>query len=166
VAASKVEWRRTVSGLKYTYEVSSTGRVRRALVEERKPACSAATHGYELVTIGGKNYTVHRLVAEAFLGPRPQGKVVNHKDGNKRNNNATNLEYVTHRENIRHAFKLGLISSRKGERNNATKLTAHEVKIMRVMRDFGVPLTRLADMFDVAISNVHQIVARQTWTHI
>ncbi len=51
---------------------------------------------------------VHRLVAAAFI-PNPQNKrCVNHKDGNKLNNHASNLEWVTHSENMVHAVNNGL----------------------------------------------------------
>lgn len=48
-----------------------------------------------------KNANVHTLVAEAFLGPRPEGMVVHHKDGNRDNCHLSNLEYVTLAENAR-----------------------------------------------------------------
>lgn len=54
------------------------------------------------------NLRVHRLVAEAFLGPCPKGLVVHHKDANKENNAASNLEYVTQKENTRHAIERGV----------------------------------------------------------
>lgn len=47
---------------------------------------------------------VHQLVAAAFIGPKPKGKEVNHKDGNKKNNRADNLEYCTRSENILHSY--------------------------------------------------------------
>ena len=43
---------------------------------------------------------VHKLVAEAFLGPRPDGHVIDHIDGNHLNNRADNLRYITQKENI------------------------------------------------------------------
>lgn len=53
-----------------------------------------------------RNYTkyIHGLVAEAFLGPRPEGYQVDHKDGNRSNNHISNLEYVTAKENIKRAW--------------------------------------------------------------
>ena len=51
---------------------------------------------------------VHRLVAEAFLENPNQRKEVNHKDGNKQNNSASNLEWATRSENMSHAYKSGL----------------------------------------------------------
>ena len=51
---------------------------------------------------------IHSIVAQAYLGDRPLGFHVNHKDGVKENNSVSNLEYVTPKENIRHAFRLGL----------------------------------------------------------
>ena len=60
--------------------------------------------GYYLVAINGRVAFVHRLVAECFC-EKPPGKVeVNHKDGNKLNNHYANLEWVTHLENVRHAY--------------------------------------------------------------
>ena len=55
------------------------------------------------VTEGKKffNTSVHRMVAEVFLGPCPDGHEVDHIDGNKQNNSLSNLQYLTKEENIR-----------------------------------------------------------------
>ncbi len=54
---------------------------------------------------------VHSLVAQYFIGPRPEGYQVNHIDGNKTNNHYSNLEYVTPMQNIRHSVETGLKAS-------------------------------------------------------
>lgn len=69
------------------------------------------TNGYYYVSIHYKNshnYPLHRLLALTFL-PNPDNlPEVNHKDGNKLNNDLSNLEWVTGSNNVRHAFKTGL----------------------------------------------------------
>lgn len=110
------------------YEVSSLGRVRsvehrqryehwrsRAEMFRRVPARIIAQQlqnsGYSIVHLWQDNQriarTVHRLVAEAFCTGRPAA-TVNHKDGNKQNNKASNLEWATYSENHRHAVATGL----------------------------------------------------------
>ena len=65
-------------------------------------------NGYIHGLIGGKNIQYHRVVAELFCD-REEGKdFVNHKDGNKQNNNANNLEWVTKSENTLHSYRNGL----------------------------------------------------------
>lgn len=74
--------------------------------------------GYRRVTLtmGGKSkhFGVHRLVAMAYINNPKAAPEVNHKDGNKENNDVSNLEWVTTRENIQHAIKLGLRENRPG----------------------------------------------------
>ena len=54
------------------------------------------------------NVLTHRLVAKAFLAPDPVRSIVNHKDGDKTNNNVSNLEWCTLGENVLHALRAGL----------------------------------------------------------
>jgi hypothetical protein len=64
--------------------------------------------GYLRTKLNSKTRTIHSIVAEVHYGPRPEGLVINHKDGNKLNNHPSNLEYCTLKENIAHAIRSGL----------------------------------------------------------
>lgn len=69
--------------------------------------------GYKFVRIGAKSYPLHRVIAQAFI-PNPENKPqVNHIDCNKTNNAVSNLEWVTHKENIKHAVEHGLLKGPK-----------------------------------------------------
>ena len=68
---------------------------------------------YYAFYIGNKSYLVHRMMAEAFI-PNPLNlPCVNHKDGNKLNDELSNLEWCTYKDNTNHAVKIGLIKSGK-----------------------------------------------------
>ena len=71
------------------------------------------TKGYLMVDLSTKKRAVklHRLVAIAFLDNPENKPQVNHIDGNKKNNNASNLEWVTNSENQKHAYKHGLMKT-------------------------------------------------------
>ena len=60
----------------------------------------------------GKSYLIHRLVAEAFLG-KQENMTVNHKDGNRYNNKLDNLEWLSLKDNIKHAWENNLIKTNK-----------------------------------------------------
>jgi hypothetical protein len=70
--------------------------------------CSPQGKGYPRLTVNGKHFYIHRLVATLFV-PNPDNKpCVNHIDGNKCNNHYSNLEWLTQAENNRHAIDTGL----------------------------------------------------------
>lgn len=83
-------------------EVSNFGRVKIIAYGGRNRITKGSdnTRGYLRITIGGKQYFVHRLVAETFI-PNPSNKLeVNHKNSNTKDNKAENLEWVTRQENM------------------------------------------------------------------
>ncbi len=94
------------------YMVSSMGRIR-SLRNGRILKGGLDSDGYRTVLLypetgKRKNVRWHRLVAEHFI-PNPENKPqVNHKDGNKDNNQVDNLEWVTAQENVRHSHDTGL----------------------------------------------------------
>ncbi|MBQ3336978.1 MAG: NUMOD4 motif-containing HNH endonuclease [Selenomonadaceae bacterium] len=97
---------------------------------------------------------VSRLVAQTFV-PNPQGKTqVNHIDGIKFNNHASNLEWVTDSENKQHAIRLGL--KRTGIDNPFAKLTAEQVVYIRDNPD-NLSGKKLAEKFGVHKSVIYDV---------
>lgn len=91
------------------YEVSDAGVVRR--IDTQRVLAGCITSGYRSVKLTFENsrqqrFYIHRLVAEHFLENTDKAKTfVNHKDGNKLNNNVNNLEWVSPRENNLHYYQ-------------------------------------------------------------
>lgn len=98
-----------VVGFEGKYEVSNRGRVKsyvRKKGELLKPGFSST--GYLTVALGrGNSRTLHSLVAEAFIGTRPEGYEVLHADGTRTNNCVSNLSYGTRADNIQDSIKHG-----------------------------------------------------------
>lgn len=94
------------------YFYNQWGRYKRKVPRIMKPNCFS---NYLTVVIRGKSKTIHRLVATTFLGEH-KDLVVNHIDGNKRNNEISNLEFCTIKQNSIHAYHvLGVVSKNKGK---------------------------------------------------
>lgn len=93
--------------------------------------------GYKIISskIGGRSgkcicVKIHRMLAKAFI-PNPENKSsVNHIDGNKQNNNVSNLEWATSSENVRHAYDTGLIKTKKYLENKNFKLTEQQIEFI------------------------------------
>ena len=80
---------------------------------------------YLAVSLNKKLHYVHRVVFFTFVNELPKNDYqVNHKDGNKRNNNLTNLEYITKKQNMEHAQKAGLLKDQI--RTRRIRLTQYE----------------------------------------
>lgn len=116
-----------------------------------------------------KTYQVHRLVATHFI-PNPENKPqVNHKDGNKGNNHVDNLEWVTQKENITHAWETGLITTaeRTGVKHSRATYTEEEVRGFCLQFQAGLkPLDVVARAFSKEYHKVYRIWARDNWTSI
>ena len=161
------EWR-AIDG--WPYEVSNLGRVRRGPGDKIGPG-RLVRPVREYVRVGlrrpGKKgiYPVHLLVAGAFLCPRPDGHNANHKDGDKANNRADNLEWLTRNENQRHAYSLGLV--RRGAGHGRAKLTDEQVReIRRGYQGRWGEQTTLARRYGVSQSLVAKVLAAEVWTHL
>lgn len=108
-----------------------------------------------------KRHTVASLVAAAFIGPRPEGLLVLHGDGDSTNNKLSNLRYGSHKENIEDARQHGTLS--QGETQWLSKLTASEVLFIRITEMPGVELAKHYGVTPACISAVRQ---RKNWKHV
>lgn len=113
-----------------------------------------------------KDLRICRLVAIAFI-PNPENKpFVNHKDGNKANDNAGNLEWNTRSENDMHAFKNGLRSAMTGSKNGMSKITEGTVIEIRKLAHSGENSMNIAEKYNLRIEHVKDIIKRRSWRHI
>ena len=165
------QWKPVV-GYEDLYEVSASGKVRGLTKHGKYPAgrilkWSRRPRGYQAVALSrnGKRRQlfIHSLVMGAFVGDCPPGHQVNHKDGRKENNHVTNLEYVTHAENMAHAVENGFIP--RGEHHREAKLTDEDIREIRKM--IGKYPHRLIGLdFGVSHHAVGSILRGKTWKHV
>jgi hypothetical protein len=97
-------WKECGESVNCLYEVSNMGRVK-SITKVNKKETILKHHcdkkGYLRIVIIKKTIRIHTLVAYAFLGERPEGMQIDHKDRNKANNHLSNLKYCTSSENMR-----------------------------------------------------------------
>ena len=122
--------------------------------------------GYHRVNIRGSHMLVHRIVARTFIGPIPDGLEVNHKDGNKSNNRADNLEFVTPSENVRHSIAVLKTERAPGEANGHAKLTDALIVEIRHAWDAGETRASIALRFGIDKSHAWRIGTRRAWRHV
>lgn len=163
------EWRRVSTERGY-YSVSNLGRVRNDTTS-RILSKDLGTGDYWFIRLGAyeKNKKVAVLVAEAFIGPRPNGHEINHKDGNKLNDRPENLEWVTHQENGLHSWRIGTHKAvpNYGVKNGNSVLDSSKVKHIRELYATGLHSHKsLGKMFDVDATTIGQIVNRKTWQNV
>lgn len=177
------EWRPVV-GYEGIYEVSSLGRVKscaRELVQidrwgnltarkwpERllKQTADQGRYAYGRLQVKlcghGKQITrlVHQLVAEAFIGPRPEGCEVAHNDGNPAHNWLGNLRYATPAQNTADKAKHGTVL--RGEHAPSAKLKPEDVRLLRSMKG-RMTYQAAADRFGISITQAWRIQNGVQW---
>ena len=160
-----IEWRRVKEFP--MYEVSNTGHVRgrHGVLKLRADA-----KGYLFASLrDGKVHkrAVARLVAEAFIGPRPEGHVVRHKDGIKAHNIPANLLYGTSAENEHD--KRGHGTAPIGERHPAAKLTDGQVAEIRRRYIPYHPKhggSAMGREYGVSQNTISKVVNNKLWPHL
>lgn len=100
----------------------------------------------------------HRLIYRHFKGKIPPGWTINHINGKKADNHPQNLEAVTHSDNLKHAFRLGLMNQ-DGQKNPNSKLTDVEIEEIRQRYAAGgITQATLAIEYRVTFQTISKVV--------
>lgn len=168
------QWK-AIPNLNGNYEASNTGRIRRA-----KPGCGTrpglvmktrSSQGYERITLSveGKQFcrSVHRLVAETFIGEIPGDMEINHKNGIKNDNRVENLEICTKSENTVHAHTVLKIPYNplpltKGQDNGRAKLNDTCCTAIFNLAKLGWTQQQIADLFGIHQTNISRALRGET----
>lgn len=166
------KWK-TIKGYKDRYQISNLGRVK-SLITKKVISSYVTKQGRNRIKLRpanwprlhrGKGHLIAVLVAKAFIGPKPKGKEVDHKNGIKADDRAINLQYKTRLENMQNAQRMGLCPN--GERINTAKLTEIDVLWVRFWYTSGYYTRQeLARDNNVSTANINCILSRKTWKHI
>jgi hypothetical protein len=167
-----------VVGYEGLYEVSDAGRVKSLVPSKKRPIAGhvltpkRSGQGYLCVALyrHGKptTITIHQLVMRAFVGAVPDGMNVNHRDGKKKNNLLSNLEYVSYSENSRHALSKGLSHpvSPRGQANGNASITETQAISIAQQLHAGERPCNIAREMGISAWPVYDIKARRKWQHL
>lgn len=154
-----------IIGFKNFYKISDTGRLYSIQSNKFRKLSSISNCGYlriDLYKNGKCSYhSLHRLVAIAFISNPNNYKYVNHKDGNKLNNNVKNLEWVTSSENSLHRSRiLGKVT---GEKHGMSKLKLKEIRAIRNLIKAGYKKPDVAEIYNITVRTVYHTINKDTW---
>ena len=162
-------------GYEGIYEASDAGRIRSARTmtntfQGKILSSVPNSRDYQQVSLykngTKKSIRVHRIIMESFIGPRPDGKQINHIDGDRKNNRLDNLEYVTQSENMLHAYRIGLQLPVWGEAHGQGKLTEENVHEIRRLILEGMPQRLIAIRFNVCQQMISMIATKKRWHYL
>lgn len=159
-------------GIKTKYIITNNGiiySIRNNKIKRLKSRPDKDNYLHVIIHLNGVKYyrSVHRLVAEAFI-PNPENKPqVNHKDGNHLNNFIDNLEWVTCKENIHHAWKTGLSTAQCGENHPNSIYTNNQIELVcELLEKNENSMIEISNLTNVSYTVVKQIRNRFLWKSI
>ena len=176
------------------YQFSDTGLVKKG---DKYPLITL-NQGYPCVNLSNnlvnKRFAIHRVIAELFIGPRPDGQMVRHLDDDKENNHASNLAYGTHLDNVADATRNGRMAKgdkhgskthpekikrgddhysitnpeklSRGESHWKSKLTESQVDEIRSYPSYYGSIKFLCKKFDLCQTTISRIRAGTSWKKI
>lgn len=159
-----------INGIKTNYDISNRGGILINRVSKHVFRPSFDKDGYLITSIkvGINRITcsIHRLVAMTFI-PNPENKPeINHIDGNKTNNDVSNLEWVTRKENADHAIKIGLYNPR-GETNGSSIYTEKQIREACELMENPKNNPRYVSMITgISRATLYQIRKGNEWVHV
>lgn len=124
--------------------------------------------GYACFTAGAKGSRIcirtHRIVGKLFVENPSSLPELDHMDSNRMNPAATNLEWVSHQENVRRAWERGNHDGKfEGEKNPRANLNETIVRSLRQEYLSGITQKELSDKYNIPWSTIHNIVNYHTW---
>ena len=171
-----------IKGMETTYKVSSDGDVYsikdNGKLKKLKPGDDKDGYYKVGIYINHKVYTrrINRLVAEIFipipdryieLGLTAKDLEVNHIDGDKHNNDVSNLEWATTKENIHHAWKHKLAKAHKGDNHPNSVYTSEDVKkVCKHLVANKLTMKEISEKTGVSYTVVKQIKNKVIWKDV
>jgi hypothetical protein len=160
-------------GFEGVYAVSSLGRVKRILTRAPTKAGRiikphiVKRSGYAQIPLHNHGQHIRKLaslVCAAFHGPRPVAHEVNHRNGIRHDNRASNLEWTTKSENCLHRSRV--LGNARGAKHGRAKLTEEDVLEIRRRLAIGELCTSIAKIYAVSSTAIRLIRDRKNWAHV
>ena len=147
------------------YRVSNLGRIANGKVLLTQTINGRGYLQVKMYNIAGerKSERVHRIVAAAFVPNPLQKREVNHKDGDKHNNAASNLEWCTGRENVCHAVKNGLVKRRSGAAHHMCRYDEQTIHTVCKMLKEGKRPPYIEKTLGIRQGYVSKIASKEVW---
>jgi len=177
---SKEIWK-SVIGYEGLYEVSNLGRIKSLPKKQQRNTIilrpvKYSKYNHLIVCLVNdkirKMHTIHKLVLNAFIGPRPSGMECRHLDSNARNNTLENLKWGTPKENCLDRIKLNRqyvfdVKNSIGSKNIKAKLNEWQVRIIkRLLENKKLIYKEISEIFNISICTIRDIDKKRTWIYL